>query len=248
MPTEKDDIGLATAFVFLCATALILYRHSLLFLKLPVFREMLFVISVLQIAARENATTRPYSSEFDMIMLSGVPYQGSTLEKKILAEYDVVISLLMPHEQRGDGLQLIHALPTTPQFWKENGKIFISLPIPDLSTTVCNDDVSKLLEKMHKLILQNKRICLHCQAGEGRSFIVFMSYLSAYGTAQRNPHHFNNYSDALAYVKEKRPQVSATETRKNKILGIATNHALRIESEMAHQKQNAHPLLAPVLN
>lgn len=183
-------------------------------------KTLLFVASVLQVDWRENNKKRPYFSDFGGIILGGVPYPSHEQyirEKRIT----MVVSLLEPHEQRGDGLWMIwHQKPLQPAFYQKNNIEFRNFPIPDLSTDFNEQAAAELLIAMHDHIEKGGRVLLHCQAGEGRSFMFLMAYLGQYGSPDRNPQQFSNYEQALEYVKRKRPQVANSLKRRTTVLAL----------------------------
>ena len=221
---------------FFCAA---LFCDPLLLLRAPGFKQIISLISI-AVVGWCAGPTRPYHSDFGMLTLGGVPYEASELEEYIAKQENnigMVVSLLQPFEARGRHLALLrHPIPTQFSFWTTHGISYFHLPMQDLSTEIANQDALELVNAMHRCIEHGNRVYLHCQAGQGRSFIVCMLYLLIYGFPHSKDNHvlIKNYEEALRIVLEKRPQVDATENRRKKIEEVVavyfekqlvTNHA-----------------------
>ena len=196
----------------------------LFLLRLPVIREVASAVSV-AVTGWRSRPSHPYVSHFGKLTLGGTPYEGSDLEKKIAKRSGMVVSLLQPFEAEGRYLEMFgHAKPTKMSFWTTRGVSYQHIPMQDLSVEVNNQDALETLKAMNNCIKSGKRVYLHCQAGQGRSFIMCMAYLLAYGYPMKANDHrpIKTYEDALRIVKRERPQVDATEKRRKKIEEIVT--------------------------
>jgi len=89
----------------------------------------------------------------------------------------------------------------------------------DLSVNISNEDAFEALQAIHRCVNSGKRAYLHCEAGQGRSFILCAAYLMLYGyPAKPNDHRkIENYVEALSVIKKVRPHVDAAERRHKKI-------------------------------
>jgi hypothetical protein len=231
-------VGLALTAI----AAVSIYRDPTRFLALPGVKNLVFLISVVQIRLRHDMTHRPYFTDFGLLTIGGIPYRdnnwlspvGNTLLEKLLSaeqSLGLVVSMVRRHEQAGVGLSLLRAgSPIQPDFWREKGVAFHSCPMQDLTAKVANTDVLAAVRAMYETVQAQKSVYVHCQAGEGRSFLMMMSYFLIYGEPQRvraadgqisvRHHRFANYDEALAYVRARRPHVTAGRARREKILSI----------------------------
>ncbi|MDP1573449.1 MAG: dual specificity protein phosphatase family protein [Coxiellaceae bacterium] len=214
MPSEQQYVFGAIAMFFIAA-----YRDPLFLLRVSIIREIVSLMSIAVVGWR-SGPSYPYISHFGKLTLGGMPYEGSDLERKIAKRSGMVVSMLKPFEAEGHHLERMgHAKPTQMAFWTTHGVSYQHIPMQDMSVEVRNQDALETLRAMNNCIKGGKRVYLHCQAGQGRSFIMRMAYLLAYGYPfKANDHRrIGTYEDALRIVKRERPQVDATAKRRKKI-------------------------------
>ena len=220
-----------TAFVA-CSVASIC--DSLFLMRLPIIREMASLAATGAVGWH-SGPHYPYVSTFGMLILGGAPYEGSDLEKKIAKRCGMVVSMLRPFESEGRHLQLFgHARPTQMAFWTTHGVSYQHIPMQDLSVEVDDHEALETLRAMNNCIKRGKSVYLHCQAGQGRSFIMCMAYLLIYGYPKKADNHrpIKDYDEALRIVKIQRPQVNATSQRRQKVEEIvAVFHAQQNQLE-----------------
>lgn len=221
MRTESNVTGYQNEFFLLSMMVCFLESlHDPLFLlRLPIIREVISLVAIAIVGWR-TGPSYPYTSSVGKLILGGMPYEGSALEKKIMRRAGMVVSMVTPFEAAGRHLDLFsHPLPTKMSFWTTHGVSYQHLPMQDLSVDVRNQDAIETLKAMHECIKSDKRVYLHCQAGQGRSFIMCMAYLLIFGYPKKASDHrtVRDYQHALSIIKNVRPQVDATDRRRKKI-------------------------------
>ncbi|MDF1796938.1 MAG: hypothetical protein P1U63_10420 [Coxiellaceae bacterium] len=240
-----DYVNSQTALLTLGAAALSMaacvYKNQLATWRLPFIKDVVFLISTTlsKLEYLYNSAEHPYITDFGLLSVGGMPYRdntwfspmGNNLMKKLLSpaqNLGLVVSMVQPHEQAGTGLRLFgKQLPIQPASWQTNGIKHHACPMQDLSTNIENAQAHKAIDAMHKTILSGKSVYLHCQAGQGRSFIMLMSYFlthgeprfenSGDGTPQVVHNKFAGYEVALKYIKSVRQHVLDTPARRAKI-------------------------------
>lgn len=112
-----------------------------------------------------------------LTVLPGRKDRGRNLKDDILqikkAGFDVVVSLLANDEYRSYGV------PDLLDQYSSNGLNVLSLNIIDQGVP-SNDDMNELINEIHSLVNNNKKILIHCVGGLGRTGVVAACYLIKY--------------------------------------------------------------------
>lgn len=217
-------------------------------LTLPLVRNFIFMMSVLVINQRFDPEHRRYSSDIggddaSCITLGGIPFEvdldrpaktdryALPLLRKLIApenNFGLIVSMVQPHELSGDGISLFgfKRRPVQPAAWREWGMDYINVPVQDFTADFDLESTLKALAAMRAVVDSGKRVYVHCQAGEGRGFIMTMCYLLTHGLPTKNEagtvlHQRMNYAEALQRVKLDRPHVSESPERRALIEAVA---------------------------
>lgn len=208
---------------------------------LPMVRDVVFLVCVLQKKMQHHPVQRPYTSDIGpLLVIGGLPHPvdswvnpSKNLINRVCAQvnppFGLVVSMVQPHEQKGTALRLLHAKPPIQEEeWRQWGLDYFHCPTQDFTTNIDFKKIFEALKKMYACVCSGKAVYMHCQAGEGRAFILLMSFLGVYGKPLLSGNgevtfkKFSNYEAALLDVKKVRPQVAASKARREIVLEIVT--------------------------
>jgi len=135
----------------------------------------------------------------DQIILGGIPLK-SHADRLIKNKVTHILTLLEPFELI-PGLISPLSQKTIERLNIKN-QIFVCQDF----TGVSAETIHEAVEYLHTAISQvDQKIYVHCKAGRGRSATVVVAYLLKYGCAGKK---FNQFIEAYAFVKNKRPRVN----------------------------------------
>ncbi|MDF1655626.1 MAG: hypothetical protein P1U34_10995 [Coxiellaceae bacterium] len=242
---ESSPVALLTLSA-MAMGALLVSRNQLATWRLPFVRNVVFLISVTLSKLHYHPAKQPYHSDFGQITIGGMPYRngswaspvGNNLMRKLLSREQnlgLVVSMVQPHEQAGTGLSFFGPrLPIQPDSWQTHNIQHHACPMQDLSTDIENTQAHQAIDAMHECVLSGKSVYLHCQAGQGRSFIMLVSYFlihgeprledDAQGIPQVGHKTFVSYEQAVMHIKRIRPHVLAKPERRIKIEEIVETY------------------------
>lgn len=133
-----------------------------------------------------------YKEQYTMI----TPYLAVGSLYSHYDEFDLIVN--MAYRYDGDGF-LKHQITTT----NENGKMIIRIGIHDTPLEPLYKILPDIIPILLNALQDNKKILIHCQAGMSRSASVAIALVAKYDTL--------TFTEALRYVKEKRPIVKPNE-------------------------------------
>lgn len=107
------------------------------------------------------------------------PRGGEWLEDEVAAwsdaGIDVIISMLETEEVESFNLE------REAEFCAENGIEFISIPVKDRSIPNIDESFLQMIERLKKLLLEGKKIGIHCRQSVGRAPLMAAVLMISFG-------------------------------------------------------------------
>lgn len=144
-------------------------KNLMVLLSLPLLRNIVFLISTFQIAAR-TGPARPYTSDIgDALTMGGTPHPPENWfnAEKALKDtlmkngYKLIVSLLKPYEQAGTGLRWFGAQPPIqPDVWEKCGIKHVTCPVQDLTTKIDAQQALETIREMYTCVANGDTRCM----------------------------------------------------------------------------------------
>lgn len=180
-------------------------------------KELRYEVSLLYTVAL-NKLTRNHSwwNEIcDHLVLGAIPLRDKghlwsiSREKRVSA----VLTLLEKFENHKPGL---FTTPVQPSDWKAAKVEHLQILAKDYNPVKMHHIV-KGVQFIHEHIEKKETVYVHCKAGRGRSATVVVCYLLKHK-------QLNNVSEAIDFVKKRRPEISLNSKQRASIDGFFAAH------------------------
>lgn len=137
----------------------------------------------------------------------------------------LVVSMVREFEAVGSGLMVY---PVSPEGWVKRGVEYASHPMEDFTVDIEFEDLKTIADTIHRRRTRGigpeadaepdgrKGAYVHCKAGVGRSLLATWAYLVL--------HCEMTVEAAEALLRQKRPQVAITSTRRDYIRQFAAHY------------------------
>lgn len=173
----------------------------------------------------------PGNAEEGPLFLSALPIKTKVFwkgahDEKILEqcrlkqhELGLVVSMVRNFELRGYGLPIY---PVSTKDWEAHGVKQLQCPMVDFTDNISLEQLKKLVDRIHEARLEGigeerrKGVLVHCKAGVARSMTVVWAYLVLHGGF--------TVEGAEALLREKRPQVAITASKRHLIQQFAARY------------------------
>lgn len=176
----------------------------------------------------------PGNAEEGPLFLSALPVKTKILwkgghDEKILEQcrlqdhaLGLVVSMVRNFELSGYGLPIY---PVSKEDWAAHGVQQIQCPMADFTDKISLNQLKILADSIHRARQEGigeerrKGVLVHCKAGVARSMTVVWAYLVLHGGF--------TVEDAEALLRQKRPQVAITASKRGLIRRFAEEYALQ---------------------
>lgn len=173
------------------------------------FSDFLYELSIADSFIREIffKTRWPWFNQItEHIFLGAMPLKNLNHEK--IFKQKSITSILSIIEKKETIKKTIFTTPIHLSYWKKNNFSHLHIPIKDRHPIEI-DKLQKAAEFIHKTILNNKKIYVHCRAGRARSAMAIIAYLLKYKKM--------NLNMAFRFIKEKRSVFLVNSSQKKSL-------------------------------
>ncbi|NGX49185.1 MAG: hypothetical protein K940chlam5_00781 [Candidatus Anoxychlamydiales bacterium] len=177
-------------------TATLVSSLALAILVKQKFSNFIYELSTTDSFVRQKFFSKrwPWFSQIDKnIFLGAVPLKNLNHEK--LFKEKNITSILSIIEEKETLKKTIFTTPINLSYWKKNNFSHLHIPIKD-RYPLSSIDLQKAADFIHREVLNNKKIYVHCTAGRSRSAMAVIAYLVKYKKMDLNK--------AYRFLKSKR--------------------------------------------